>query len=152
MEISTLSATVLQQTETRLKKKVNSLQGILKELQERELSDAVIVSINTQVDEVNALNTSNSELSRLITKKQAKILNILLKEYKIVPKGYYRNLWMVLGMSAFGIPFGVIFGLSLGNMAFLGIGMPIGMVIGMSMGIAMDQKAFKDNRQLRHGS
>ncbi len=151
MTISTLNATVLQQTETRLKKKADTLQGILKELQERELSDSVIASINAQVDEVNAFSTSSLGLSTLITKKQAKILNILLKEYKIVPKGYYRNLWMVLGMSAFGVPFGVIFGLSLDNMAFLGIGMPIGMALGMSMGIAMDQKAFKDNRQLRYG-
>lgn len=152
MEISILNTTVLQQADIRLKKKVDSLQGILKELQERELSKAVIASINTHVDEVNAFNTSDSGLSRFIAKKQTKILNILLKGHKIVPKGYYRNLWMVLGMSAFGIPLGVIFGLSLGNMAFLGIGMPIGMAVGMSMGIAMDQKAFKDNRQLRHGN
>jgi hypothetical protein len=34
---------------------------------------------------------------------------------------------MVLGMSAFGIPMGVAFGLSMGNIGLLGIGLPIGM-------------------------
>lgn len=51
-------------------------------------------------------------------------------------------------MAAFGIPFGVVFGISLGNMAFLGIGIPIGMVVGIAIGTAMDKRAFDEGRQL----
>ena len=67
---------------------------------------------------------------------------------KLVPKFYYRNLWMVLGMSAFGIPLGVAFSMSIKNMAFIGIGLPIGMAIGMIVGTNMDKKAFDEGRQL----
>jgi hypothetical protein len=55
---------------------------------------------------------------------------------------------MAIGMSAFGIPLGVAFGTSLGNMGLLGIGIPIGMVIGMAIGSGMDKKAFEEGRQL----
>ena len=48
----------------------------------------------------------------------------------------------------FGIPIGAAFGLSLNNMAFLGIGLPIGMSIGLAMGARMDNKAKEEGRQL----
>ena len=51
-------------------------------------------------------------------------------------------------MAAFGIPLGVAFGTSAGNMGLLGVGLPIGMVIGMAVGSDMDKKAFKDGKQL----
>lgn len=51
-------------------------------------------------------------------------------------------------MSAFGIPMGVAFGLSIGNLGMLGIGLPIGMGIGVAAGTVMDNKAFKEGRQL----
>jgi hypothetical protein len=55
---------------------------------------------------------------------------------------------MAIGMSAFGIPLGVAFGASLGNMGLLGIGIPIGMVFGMAIGSGMDKKAIQEGRQL----
>ena len=70
------------------------------------------------------------------------------KELKIVPKNYYRNLWMVLGMSAFGLPLGVAFGLSLGNIGLLAIGLPIGMAIGTLVGSKLDKKALESGKQL----
>ncbi len=51
-------------------------------------------------------------------------------------------------MSVFGVPLGVVFGASFGNMGFIGIGLPIGMVIGMALGVSMDKKAFEEGRQL----
>ncbi len=51
-------------------------------------------------------------------------------------------------MAAFGIPLGVAFGISIGNMGLLGIGLPIGMVIGMAVGSVMDKKAVESGRQL----
>jgi len=55
---------------------------------------------------------------------------------------------LAIGMSAFGIPFGVVFGASLDNMGYLGIGLPIGMAVGMVIGAGMDKKAFEEGRQL----
>ena len=48
----------------------------------------------------------------------------------------------------FLIPFGVLFGTSLGNMGFIGIGIPIGMAIGIAIGTSMDKKAFDEGKQL----
>ena len=70
------------------------------------------------------------------------------KELMLVPKNTFRNRWMAIGMAAFGIPIGMAFGVSMGNMAFLAIGIPIGMSIGIAIGTGMDKKAFEEGRQL----
>ena len=51
-------------------------------------------------------------------------------------------------MSAFGLPIGVAFGLSLGNLGLLGIGLPIGMGIGVALGTFLDKKAKAAGKQL----
>jgi hypothetical protein len=112
------------------------------------LPEVIVETINQDIDNLNSFSGSGDELRKLITKKQTGILKVLEKELKLVPKNHYRNLWMVLGMSVFGIPMGVAFGASLGNMAFLGIGLPIGMVIGIAMGTGMDKKAHNEGRQI----
>jgi len=73
---------------------------------------------------------------------------LLEKELKIVPKGYYQNLWIALGICVFGLPIGVVFGTSLDNMGLLGIGLPIGVAIGYVLGSRMDKKASEEGRQL----
>ncbi len=74
------------------------------------------------------------------------------KELKLVTKNHYRNTWLALGMAAFGIPLGVAFGTSLGNIAFIGIGLPNGLPNGLAVGIAvgtgMDKKAFEEGKQM----
>lgn len=86
-------------------------------------------------------------LSRLTTS----LLGHLEKRHKLVVPGHYRNQWMALGMAVFGIPLGAALGLSLDNMAFLGIGLPIGLSIGLGVGSSMDQKAQQEGRQLPVG-
>ena len=124
------------------------LEKLLNELTKRELPNNMVVSINKELEELNFLTDSRKELKKRIKKKQCNITKSLENELKIVSKNHYRNLWMAVGMAAFGLPFGVAFGSILGNMAFLGIGLPIGMVIGMALGSRMDKKAFEEGRQL----
>ena len=88
------------------------------------------------------------ELRKQIKNTQSGIIKLIEKEHKLVTKNHYRNTWLVVGMAVFGIPLGVAFGASLGNMAFLGIGLPIGMAIGSAVGTAMDKKAFEEGRQI----
>ncbi|WP_019039075.1 hypothetical protein [Psychroflexus tropicus] len=124
------------------------MQQLLEELQTRELSPEVINSINTEVKCVNTeAGTEKAQRSQL-KKSQSRILKLIEKELKLVTKNHYRNLWLVLGMTTFGLPLGVAFGLSLGNMGFLGIGLPIGMAIGIAVGTQMDKKAAEEGRQL----
>jgi hypothetical protein len=121
---------------------------VLAALKKEALPQEIITVVNTKIDQLNAISNSDKELKKQLRTAQTSILNKVEKELKLVPKNHYRSTWLALGMAAFGIPLGVIFGLSLGNMGFLGIGLPIGMVIGLSVGTAMDKKALEEGRQL----
>lgn len=121
---------------------------LLVELRKKELPIEQIASINKKIDELNATTVEGNELKKTIKTKQTEIIKLLEKELKLVPKNYYRNLWMPLGLSVFGIPMGVVFGTTMKNMAFIGLGLPIGMLIGIAVGSAMDKKAFAEGRQI----
>jgi len=121
---------------------------LLNELKKKELSQDVYKLINESVDILNLSTFNGAQLTKLLKHKQTAILKQVEKEHKIVPKNYYRTLWMVLGMSAFGLPIGVAFGLSIGNIGLLAIGLPIGMGIGIAVGMSMDKKAMNEGRQL----
>jgi len=43
---------------------------------------------------------------------------------------------------------GVVFGIMVDNMAYLGIGLPLGLAIGAAVGSNMDKKAKEEGRQL----
>jgi len=122
---------------------------LLKQLRQKELPHEIIETFNQDIEELNSTSLTGNDLKKLIKKKQVKILKLLEKELKIVPKDYYRNLWLAVGMSVFGVPIGIIYSLIFtDNMAFLGVGIPIGMIIGMLLGSSMDKKAYNEGRQL----
>jgi predicted RND superfamily exporter protein len=131
----------------KLSKIYNQLGELLKELEKKVLPHQIIESVNLDVEGLNSTSLTGNELRKLIKQKQSKIIKLVEKELKITPKNYYRNLWFSLGMT-FGAGIGVSFGITIGNMGFLGIGVPVGMVIGIALGSAMDKKAFEAGRQL----
>ena len=118
------------------------------ELNEMELPKEVSSFINREVDHINSLE-ENGELFMVLGRTQAAILKRIKEEMGLLPANYYRNMWLGLGMAVFGVPIGVIIGLSLQNMAFLGLGIPVGLVIGMAIGVASDARAKEEGRQLR---
>lgn len=121
---------------------------LLTELRKRELPEEVVRSINTHIDLINLSTGSEEERWKQLRKTQSDTLRLIEKELKLVPKNHYRNIWMALGIAAFGVPLGVVFGASLGNMAFMGIGIPIGIPIGLAIGTGLDKKAAEEGRQL----
>ena len=121
---------------------------LLKELEKKELTHEIIESINHDLEELNSTSFTNNELRKSITQNQAKIIRLVEKECKIVPKNYYRKLWVAQGMTVFGLPIGIAFGLGIGNIGLLALGLPIGMLIGIAVGSGMDKKAFEEGRQL----
>lgn len=122
--------------------------ALLNELNNKGIPSGLIKFINNHVEELNTSSLNGPGLIKAIKQKQTTILKQLEKELKMVPKYYYRNLWMLFGMSGIGLPIGVAFGLSVGNMGLLGIGLPIGMSIGFAIGMGMDKKALSEGRQL----
>ncbi|MCL7988924.1 hypothetical protein M8998_13320 [Sphingobacterium sp. lm-10] len=117
-------------------------------LNNHQIPDYLINQINVEIAELSQTALSDDPLYRLIKRKQSKIVKLVEKPLKIVPLNYYKNLWLVLGMTAFGLPIGTALGVSLGNIGLMGIGLPIGLAIGMAVGTAMDKKARDEGRQL----
>lgn len=125
----------------------NQFRELVRLLREKELSDSISNHINEEIKILNELPLGPG-LKKALRKKQTKIIQLAEKQLKIVPKNYYRNLWLALGISAFGLPIGVAIALSIGNIGLLGIGFPFGIAIGAAVGSAMDKKAVKEGRQL----
>lgn len=139
---------ITESTHPKLFKAYSQLNLLLNALQAKVLPQDTSNTIDQAIDEINAIADTDRLLIKKVKEKQNAIIKLLEKQHKIVPKNYYRNLWMVVGMSAFGLPIGVAFGMSIGNIAMLGIGMPIGMAIGIGVGSSMDKKALEEGRQL----
>ena len=148
MKINELNQKPDIEKNVKLKETYVQFEILLIELRKRDLPQGLVMSINKDIDEINSTSISGDNISKRVKKKQTRIIKLLEKEVKLVPKNYYRNLWLGIGMAAFGIPIGVAFGASLGNMAFLGIGLPLGLAIGIAVGSGMDKKAFEEGRQL----
>ena len=119
---------------------------LLRELKFKDLPNETVNLVNDELDNLNLISTTDKKFFSLIKDKENKILRLIENKHKIVPINYYRNLWMILGMSSFGIPLGVAFGFSVGNLALLGIGIPIGMAIGIGFGTYLDKKAKEEGR------
>ena len=148
MEIKELNSRLNGITDDKLNKIYTQFVELLNELRKRELSENIVKQINLCIDKINSSTLEEKHLTKFIKQEQTLILKQIEKEIKVVPKNYYRNLWLVLGMTTFGLPIGVSIGLSLGNIGLLGIGLPIGMVIGLAFGSKLDKKALTENRQL----
>jgi len=121
---------------------------LLIQLRKRKLPDEVVHSINTNIDLIDPDSGTEDELRKQLRKTQTDILRLIEKELKLVPKNHYRNIWLALGLAAFGVPLGVVFGISLGNMGYLAIGIPFGLSIGLAIGTGLDKKAADEGRQL----
>lgn len=148
MEIKKLDKRSSIDQTKKLKCKIVNFEKLITELNKRKISSEIVNSVNQNIKDVNSFSGSNKDLRKQICKSQSNILKLLEKELKLIVKNHYRTKWMLLGMSMFGVPFGVAFGAILDNMGLIGIGLPLGMVIGMAMGAGMDKKAFEEGRQL----
>jgi hypothetical protein len=136
------------QTDNKLNTAYLQFEKLIECLKDKSLPNSIVDSINTSIEDLNSISDSAKDLRSQLKAKQSNLIKLLEKEKKIVPKNYYRNMWFGLGMAAIGIPIGVAFGASLGNMAYLSIGLPIGLAIGVAIGSSMDEKALKEGRQL----
>ncbi len=136
------------QTNARLDKKIARMERIIDALNQKPIPEATAEFLNAEIEALNAFKGSEKAWVALLLQKQTRMLNRVNKELKYVPRHYYRTLWMSLGMAAFGLPIGVAFGMSLGNIGLLGSGLPIGLAIGVALGSGLDKKAFKEGKQL----
>ena len=135
-------------SENKLSKTYSQFANLLAELEKKDLNQSVVSFINESVELINSSNLAGTSLAKFVKQKETAVLKQVKEEHKIVSKNHYRTLWMILGMSSIGIPIGVLFGLSIGNLGLLALGLPIGMAIGIAIGASMDKKALTEGRQL----
>ena|SRR5690554_3406246 len=148
MKIKALSLKEESFNNNKLNQSISQLQELIRLLNQREIPTEVVTKINAEIDEINVSNGDEGSLLKLIKQKQSNIIKILEKDLKIVPLHYYRNFWMLIGMSAFGLPLGLTFSLILDNIGLLAIGLPIGLAIGIAYGSQLDKTAKEEGRQL----
>lgn len=148
MKINDLNPSAEQNPNSKINRKYIIFSKLIEELKKKDLPEEIVESINNGIDQLNSMAGTERNFKTMLYKIQSTILKDLEKKLNLVTKNHYRNQWMAIGMSAFGLPLGVVFGSILGNMAFLGIGLPIGMVIGMAVGAAKDKKALEEGKVL----
>lgn len=122
--------------------------NIIIELNKKEIPASTIEKMNVEIQLMNSFRGTDDELKKLIRNKQNQVLKIAEKDTKIVVKNHHRNIWLPVGMTVFGLPIGVAFGMAIDNMAMMATFLPIGMFVGIIVGSLLDQKAQKEGRQL----
>ncbi|WP_439484402.1 hypothetical protein [Cyclobacterium plantarum] len=148
MQLNELTKIPERDQHPKLTKALAQFNKLLAELRRKDLPEKSVIAINREIDKINSVSGSEKQLKKQLRKSQSAILEEIEKESKLVIKNHYRNTWLAVGMAAFGIPLGAAFGISLGNMAFLGIGLPLGLAVGLAIGTGLDKKAAEEGRQL----
>ena len=132
----------------KLSKKLENFEKLLKKIVKQYIPPETEAHINAKIIALNTFQGNPRQVSRELYKSQSAISQKLEKDCKLVSKNYCRNQWMILGMSGFGLPMGVIIGLMIDNIGLLAIGLPIGMAMGLALGTVMDKKALIKGLQL----
>lgn len=148
MELIKPETVLVDSSNKKLLKRQEVFKQLIEELRKKEIPDNSIVSINQVLKEFNDFSGTEKELAKQIQKCRNKILVIVEKDLQYVPKNHYLTQWIGIGLGAIGVPFGVVFGIILENMAFIGMGIPIGLGIGIAIGAGLDKKAFEKGKQL----
>jgi hypothetical protein len=137
-----------QKEDHKLDKLMSNFKELIEELQKKEVPQELEDEVSQIVLELNSSTLEGKKLRGLVFKKSRKTVQLIISKLNLFPINYHRKQWLVLGMSIFGAPIGVALGISLGSMAFLGLGLPIGMIVGIAVGTNMDRKAKAEGRQL----
>ena len=139
----------LQSTEnTRLQKAHQQVTGLIAALDKREVPQDITEEINIIIANLNAFTGDEKQFARELNQAYQHILKLVQEKLNWVPKDFYRNQWMALGLSVFGLPLGVVMGLALDDMTYMAVFFPLGMVFGMGIGAGLDKKAVEEGRVL----
>ncbi len=148
MSLIKLTTRTSFESNPKLAKAAHNLSTLLEAIEKKNIPESVESQINEIMAGVNDYTGQDPELLKQIKSAQVAILKLLENELGMVEKNHFQTQWLVLGMATFGIPLGVVFGASFGNMAFIGIGLPIGMAIGIAIGTGKDKQVAEEGKQL----
>jgi len=128
-----------------LQNRLNYTAKVFQELQKKGVQPS---ELDEYLKELKTLLDQSDLKPRLVTRYYTKLLSFIQKTHGYVTEKYYQNQWLAIGMTVFGMPFGLIFSFSLDNFAYIGVGLPVGMSIGIAIGIQKDKQAKAEGKQL----
>ncbi len=129
---------------------ITHLKILISEIENKGVPEEVCYKINYQIDKMNSFaNKKEGILNRQLEITYYRILYILRRDVGIIPENYYRNLYLALGMSVFGLPLGALIASFLENTSYLIFGMLFGLAVGIVIGSKKDQIADKENKVIR---
>ncbi|WP_205500516.1 hypothetical protein [Rufibacter psychrotolerans] len=121
---------------------VPALRNLVAKLSSVEATEQEVEAVQRMIEDVVALLPATpapkSDEFGLLQKQMSALKTEVSQRFNLVAKGFYKLLWMPLGIS-FGLPWGLVFG----NIA---LGIPLGVGFGLLVGTLLDRKAEKDNR------
>lgn len=127
---------------------ISNFHHLVHHLNERNLPAEVTEEINAKIQVLNSFSGSMPQYTKKIKTVKKEILSLLQKRLGLVPENYYTTLWMALGISAFGLPIGIVIFTLSGSAAFIGIGLIFGVAGGLALGTSLDKKAKAENKVL----
>lgn len=132
-----------------LVKEYSLLEELIIELQDRELPPEVVVELNMEIAHLNAIVEDHKKLFKALKRVKKNVLKILHDDLGLVPKNYYRNFGLAIGMSVIGVPIGVLLSELLNDYSYVAFGFLLGMIAGLAIGNLFDKNALENNQQLQ---
>lgn len=135
--------------QSKLVKSFHKIQVLVDELNKKEIPEVIQDQINQKIEKISAFSGSDVQLSKLISGTYREILKLVRKELGIVPRHFYQNLWMALGLSVFGVPLGFVYAAATDNPGLFSVGIAMGLPIGLAIGMQMDKKKEREGKQIQ---
>ncbi len=129
---------------------ISNLNILISEIESKNIPEEVCYKINYQIDKVNSFSKEHEvKIKKQLEITVHRILHILKRDLGIIPENYYRNQYLALGMTVFGLPLGALIATLTGNTSYLAFGMLLGIPIGIAIGSKKDQIADKENKVIK---
>jgi len=132
----------------KLSKAFAKLQKLVEALNKKDIPAEIGEVINQEIASIDSFTGTDRERAKKMNKAHSLILQLVKKKLGFVPKGHYTGVWIAIGLSAMGVPFGLIWMTVTGNPGFFAVGIGMGLPIGLAIGASMDKKAEKEGKQL----
>jgi len=117
---------------------------ILTSLENRDLSDSEIQSIEQELDALD-LNSTTTNNKKYFNKAFKQFQKYLKDTFSLTTKGYYTNIGIGLGVS-FGVVFGIVVLSSFERSLGISFGITLGMLIGLIIGRNLDSQAMASGK------
>lgn len=134
----------------KVERSLRNYNKLLKQLQDKTLKPQTTQFITHQITTIESLNLQQKASSRKINQSKRQLLSYLQKNEGIYAKNHFMTLYMAVGMTAMGLPAGIIFSFLIDNFAFIGLGLPIGLSLGLALGQKKDLQIKAKGKQINY--